>query len=357
MKQVIVVFAILAFFACGKKKETVIVETGDITEAVYASGKIKAQNQYIAYLPVNGIVKQLFVQEGDSIKKGMPILCLANESQKIGVNNAQSNANYAALKANQDKLEDAKALVEFTQNKLKLDSLNYVRQQALWNKQIGSQLDLEQKLVAYKNAISAYISANSKWKDLNRQLSLNAALSAGNLKMSNQQVKDFTLFSETDGRVFELYKKVGELASAQTPLAVVGAAHSFILELQVDEYDVTKITLGQQVLVKLDSYKGKVFEARISKIIPIMNERTKSFTVEALFTQAPPVLYPNLSFEANIVIQTKRNALLIPRNYLFNDSVVTKANGEQAPVKTGLMDYQKVEILSGIEANETLQKP
>jgi HlyD family secretion protein len=88
-----------------------------------------------------------------------------------------------------------------------------------------------------------------------------------------------------------------------------------------------------------------------------MNERTKSFTVEALFTKAPSVLYPNLSFEANIVIQTKSNVLLIPRNYLFNDSLVNKENGEQVVVQTGLMDYQKVEILNGISANETLLKP
>jgi HlyD family secretion protein len=256
MKHVIVVLGFIAIVGCGKKKETVTVETGNITEAVYASGKIKAKNQYTAYLPVNGIVNQLFVDEGDFIKKGMPILSLAHETQKIGINNAASNANYAQLKANQNKLEEAKALVEFTQNKLKLDSLNYLRQQALWSKQIGSQLDLEQKLVSYKNAISAYVSASSKLKDLKRQLDLNAQLTTGNLKMSNQQAKDFTLYSETDGRVFELYKKIGEMATAQSALAVIGSEKDFILELQVDEYDVTKIALGQQVMVKLDSYKG-----------------------------------------------------------------------------------------------------
>lgn len=357
MKQVIVVLAAIVVMSCGKKKETVAVETGNITEAVYASGKIKAQNQYTANLPVSGIVKQLYVQEGDLIKKGMPVLSLSHETQKIGVNNAQSNANYALVKANQDKLEEAKALVEFTQNKLKLDSLNYVRQQVLWSKQIGSQLDLEQKLVNYKNAQSAYMSAKSKLNDLNRLLALNAQLTSGNLKMSSQQAKDFTLYSETDGRVFELYKKTGELATAQSALAVIGSDKDFVLELQVDEYDVTKISLGQQVLVKLDSYKGKVFEAVVSKIIPIMNERTKSFTVEALFTKAPPVLYPNLSFEANIVIQTKEQVMLIPRSFLLNDSLVIQENGNKVPVQTGLMDYQMVEIIKGVSPNEILLKP
>jgi len=357
MKQVVVVLTLILSFACGKKKESIVVENGSITEAVYGSGKIKAIAQYTACLPVSGIIKKVYVQEGDLVKKGDAILSLDHEAQKVNLANARSNADYAMLKANAGKLEEAKALVDFTFNKFKLDSLNYLRQLNLYQNQIGSQLDLEQKQLNYKNAISAYISAHTRYLDLKRQLALNAKITEGGLEISKQQTQDFTLYSDVDGRVYEILKKAGELSQPQMPLAVIGSDHSFLLELQVDEYDVTKIALGQQVMVKLDSYKGKVFEAKVSKIIPIMNERTKSFAVEALFTNAPPVLYPNLSFEANIVIQTKQNVLLIPRNYLVNDSFVVKENGEKIAVNTGLMDYQKVEILKGVSANETLQKP
>lgn len=72
----------------------------------------------------------------------------------------------------------------------------------------------------------------------------------------------------------------------------------------------------------MDSYKGKVFEAKVTRIEPIMNEQTRSFTVEAQFISKPELLYPNLSAEANIVIQTRENALTIPRNYLIGDSLV-----------------------------------
>ncbi len=88
-----------------------------------------------------------------------------------------------------------------------------------------------------------------------------------------------------------------------------------------------------------------------------MNERTKTFMVEALFTKAPKILYPNLTVEANIVIQTKKNALTIPRNVLNNDNTVTKSNGDKVQVKTGLKDYNKVEILSGISASDELIIP
>ena len=54
---------------------------------------------------------------------------------------------------------------------------------------------------------------------------------------------------------------------------------------------------------------------------------------------------------------TKNNAMLIPRNYILNDSIVIKSNGEKVIVKTGLKDYRKIEILSGIGAEDELIMP
>jgi multidrug efflux pump subunit AcrA (membrane-fusion protein) len=137
----------------------------------------------------------------------------------------------------------------------------------------------------------------------------------------------------------------------------VGDASVFLLELQVDEYDISKIREGQSVLVSMDSYKGQVFKATVSKIYPTMNERSKSFSVEAVFLTQPPVLYPNLTAEANIVIQEKKRALTIPVNYLVNDSTVLISKNKTRVVKTGLKDYQKVEILNGLSAGDIIYKP
>jgi len=111
------------------------------------------------------------------------------------------------------------------------------------------------------------------------------------------------------------------------------------------------------VLVTLDSYRGEVFKAKIIKINPLMNERSKTFLVEAEFVQPPEILYPNITFEANIVLEKKEKALLIPRKYLLNDSMVVKSNGDKVVVKTGLKDYQKIEILSGIGPEDELIIP
>jgi multidrug efflux pump subunit AcrA (membrane-fusion protein) len=160
-----------------------------------------------------------------------------------------------------------------------------------------------------------------------------------------------------NGVVYSLNKTKGELVSPQTPVAVIGDATNFILELQVDEYDILMVKNGLKVLVKLDSYKDKVFEAKVSRINPLMDERSKTFLVEAEFVVLPERLYPNITFEASILILSKSKAMLIPREYLLNDSMVLKVNGDTVFVKTGLKDYQKIEILSGITEEDELIRP
>jgi HlyD family secretion protein len=147
------------------------------------------------------------------------------------------------------------------------------------------------------------------------------------------------------------------MISPQMPIAIIGDAEHFLLELQIDEYDIAKISIGQRIWVTMDSYKNHLYEAKVTKINPYMNERTKSFLIEAEFITQPPTLYPNLTVEANIVIDSKENALLIPRSYLIDDSFVLVTDNRKIPVTVGLKDYQQVEIVKGLAANDIIFKP
>ena len=79
--------------------------------------------------------------------------------------------------------------------------------------------------------------------------------------------------------------------------------------------------------------------------------------MEATFINPPKTLYPFVTFEANIILQTKQKALLIPRNLLLNDSTVIDKDNKKIAVKTGLKDYQMVEILAGLTVNDELINP
>jgi HlyD family secretion protein len=357
MTKTLLFILVLFFAACGEKSELIKPSISDITESVYASGNIKSKDQYLVYTTVSGIIKNVSVSEGDTVSLGSTIITIDSKTQELAKENAELNAQYQSFFANKDKLNDAQLQIRLAKSKMQNDSALYFRQKALWQQLIGTKVEFELKELSYQNSKTAYASAQLKYDELNRQLQFNSNQSKKNAMISNSQVSDFTVRSEIKGRVYSLLKSKGELVSLQTPIAMIGSRDQFILEMQVDEYDIFKVEVGKKVLVNLDSYKGKVFEAQISKIYPIMNERSKTFLVEAEFIDVPEVLYPNITFEANIIIRTKKNALLIPRNCLVNDSAVIRSNGDTAKVKTGLKDYKKVEILSGISPNEALRMP
>lgn len=348
---------LVGLWGCNRHKETVKVQAGAVTESVYASGSIKSKDQYQVFAQANGIIDQVFVKEGDSVKKGQALLFIANDIQRLSKENAELAARFADLNANQGKITDARAMADLAKVKMTSDSLMYARQNVLWSQNIGTKVELEQRELAFKNSKTSYQSALLKLEDLKRQLEFSSSQARKNLSISDKSENDYTVRSEIDGVVYTLYKVKGEMVSLQTPLAIVGDAHVFVLEMQVDEYDIVKIRTGQTVLVTMDSYKGQVFEARVSKIFPLMNERSKTFLVEAEFTKGPAVLYPNISFEANIVTNRKENTLLIPRTYLLNDTTVLNKKGDKLTIKTGLKDYQMVEVLQGLQKDDELIKP
>ncbi|NEM97675.1 efflux RND transporter periplasmic adaptor subunit [Pontibacter burrus] len=343
--------------ACGSKQEKIQPTVENISESVYASGVIKSLNQHQVFPTVSGTIQQLLVTEGDMVKKGSPLLRLENEAAQLNTESARIAADYARVSSNQDKLNELRENIDLARSRKHNDSLLLVRQRNLWQNKIGTRVELEQRELAYKNSETAYRSAILRYNDLRKQLDLNARQAEKNLEISQTMTADYTVRSETDGKVYSVLKEVGELVGPQTPVAIVGDANSFIVELQVDEYDIVRVKPGQRVLLNMDSYRGQVFEAEVSKINPAMNERTRSFTVEARFTKSPPELFPNLTTEANIVIQTKQNALTIPRDYLVDQNYVLTENDERKKVKTGLMDYSKVEILGGLTKDDVIVKP
>jgi HlyD family secretion protein len=351
------VLVLLLLAACRAKQEKTQPTVEDISESVYASGMVKSKNQYQVYPMVNGIIQQILVTEGDVVQKGTPILKVQNEAARLTADNARLAAEYARVSANAEKLNELQAAIAFARSKMQNDSILLMRQRNLWEKQIGTRFELEQRELTYQNAVTNYTSAIHRYNDLKKQLDFAARQSQKNLQISQTMADDYTVRSEAEGKVYSILRERGEMVSPQSPVAVIGDAEEFIMELQVDEYDISRIKPAQRVFVSLDSYRGQVFEATVSKINPAMNERTRSFTIEATFVTSPPALYPNLTTEANIIIQAKKNALTIPREYLVEGSYVLTEDNERVKVQTGLKDYRKVEIIDGLSSNSTIVKP
>ncbi len=348
---------VLVFTSCKGKVESIKPSVQSITESVYASGFVESEDQYQVFPAVNGIIDKVYVTEGDLVSSNTLLFSIYNETSHLNKENAELAAQYSDLNSNLSKLNDLKLTIDLARNRMKNDSLMYVRQKTLFDKDVISSSQLEQSELTYQNSQTNYQSALYKFSDLKKQLNLNDKQSKNNVSISEKIENDYTVKSDLKGKVYSILKKKGEMVNIQTPIAIIGDAKTFKIELQVDEYDIIKVKNGQKIIIALDSYKGQTFEAVVSKIDPIMNDRSKTFTVEALFTRQPPVLYPNLSLEANIVIRKKENALIIPRRFCLNDQYVFLKNGDKIKVTTGLKDYQNIEITAGISKKDILILP
>lgn len=342
--------------SCNSRKEVITPEVKSITESVYSTGIIKSKKQYEVFGRMNGVIEKVFVTEGTYVKKGDPIFQLDSKNLRVATENARLASAASDYKTNSNKLLDAKNGIELAEKKLINDSLQFERQKNLWSKKIGSKIQFEQKELIYEKSKTEFARAKTNFEDLNRQLKLASEQSKNNLEIAQLKEDDFIIRSEVNGVVYKINKEEGELINGQEPSAIIGT-EEFIIELNIDEIDITKVKKGQQVIIRMDSYQSQVFEANIITMDPMMNIRTRSFKAEAMFTEKPEELFPNLTVEANIVINIKKDVLTIPRNYLMNDTSVLLKGGKIQKVEPGIMDYDLVEIKSGIDKNTNIELP
>lgn len=350
---------IFLLFSCSKKAEGIKPKLGNVTESVYASGVIKADNQYTVFSTVNGILQKIKVIAGQSISQGQLLFDLESEKAALNTENArlayqlsQESSRYV-----KDKIAEMELKVQAAKDRMVLDESKFNRNKKIRALEGISEIDFEGIELAYKSSKLNYESSKKQLAQLRAQLENDQKRSNINLKLNQKLQSDYSVKSAFSGQLFDVLVKEGSLVTTQTPLAIIGKANAFVLELEVDENDMVRVALGQKVLVTMDSYKDEVFDAIVDKIYPIMDERSRTFKIEAHFVKLPKKLYPNLTAEANIVIRTKENAITIPKTYLIDNEYVLVSKKERRKVKIGLADYQKVEILEGLKEGETIYQP
>ncbi|WP_158976666.1 efflux RND transporter periplasmic adaptor subunit [Cellulophaga sp. L1A9] len=357
MKIVSLVF-ILFLVSCGSKQEKTLPVVKKLTESVYASVTIEPDSLYEAHAVVNGILERNLIEEGALVSKDTPLMHITNSSSELTAENALlslqlSTSNYQGNSTVLKELNDDIKTAELT---LRNDSINFKRQENLWNQNIGSKIEYDTKKLTYQRSVNQLKVLLNKFNRTKKELQTQAKLAQNTYTTSKINTDDYTITSKINGKVYALYKNAGENVTTMEPLASVGSATDFIIELLVDEVDIVKIEKGQKALISLDAYSSTVFEALVSKIYPQKDSRTQTFKVEALFINMPAKLYPGLSGEGNIVISEKNDALIIPKEYVVNGNSVLTEDG-LVPVVIGLQNLNEVEVIKGITAATEIIKP
>lgn len=349
---------ILFLVSCSGGDERIVPVEKSITEAVYSSVTVQPESLYQAFAVVNGILERNLVEEGALVKKGDTILQITNTTSQLNTENARASLELARKLYGKDGaiLSSIEEEIAAARLKKQHDSLNFLRQHNLWSQGIGSKAQYEAMKLAYELSTSSLDVLSNKYERTKSELQTQLKQAENNYQLSLVNTTEYSVTSKINGKVYALHRDPGEIITSAQALASVGKAEDFVIEMRVDEVDIVRLERGQKVLVTLDAYQERVFEAEVSKIFPEKDERNQTFLVEALFKNPPKVLYPGLSGEANIITATKSRALVIPRSYLVEGNFVRTSDG-LVPVVPGLQSIDSVEIQEGIGPKTEIYKP
>ena len=358
MKQSLTALLLLcALAACKDKQEEIHPQYKELTSAVYASGSLVPEQEYRVVSSVDGYLVQSAVKEGDSVHKGQMLFAISSEVREVQQRGAAAVVQRTAPTASENSplITDLKSKMAVARIKMQQDSLQYLRYKSLYDQQAISKSSYEKYYLQYESSIKDYNSLREQLDQQRLNSKLQMQQAQNQLSLAAAQANVGNLKSFVNGRIYEVYKKEGDLITPNQPVALIGAG-KMIAKLLVDEDDLDKVFNGQKVLISMDAYPGKVFKAHISKIYPLLNKVEQSFRVDAELDDEVALGMYGLNIEANIVIAEKRKVMVIPRGVLLKgDSILVKKGDDVVKVKVnkGLEDEQWVEV-KGLDEQTTI---
>lgn len=346
--------------SCGSGSETVYPQKKDITQAVYASGKIFPKDDYKVSARLPGYVQEILVKVGDTVKAGQPLIRIRSDISDINVQAAKNQYALASKNASESGpiLSAIMQEVSAAESKYLLDSTNYTRYENLLKTNSASQLQVDQARTLFETSRATWTKAKlnySSTRDRLRTESTNAQLQ---LEAQTTNQGDYTINSVVSGKVYDIVPKVGDLVNSAMPLIEIGSATEFQVELSIDETDISLVVVGQEVLYEIDAYKDRPLTGTVVEIYPRISPGNKTAKIIASVSLEPDmIVYSGMSIESNIIIAEKKGVLVVPREYVkAGNTVKVKGKDDPVAVTIGASDLEYMEITSGLAETDELEK-
>ena len=325
--------------------ETVSVETGTIVEKALAVGTIEPETEIEIKSIIPGVVDIIFVEEGQYVKKGDPLIEVRPDPTPIELAEAQRSLERTLLEKRN------------LENELR-------RAEQLKDRNLVSDRDYEQ--------IKEQVDDAKIREQISRErLEL---LESGRITIGDKTIES-VIRAPVDGYILEQLVEVGDpivpLTSYQagTPMMSIAQMENLLFKGTVDEIDVGKIAIGLPVDIKIGALPGVVVKGEVSKISLKARQEDNAtvFPVEIVITdRGSTTLRAGYSSNADIIIKRSVDVPVIPERLVhFGDDGKTTVHipgaqpGERIPVdvELGLSDAITVEVLSGLEVGDNVLEP
>ncbi|TDQ19177.1 HlyD family secretion protein [Algoriphagus boseongensis] len=386
---VIIIFAVIGRSAgwIGGVKETEVefatVKRTSIVEKVSASGEIQPEVEVKLSPDVAGEIIELNVVEGDSVAEGKLLVKIRPDNFVSALERSRANLNQQMANLAQAKAALQRSEAQYTQVKL-----NFDRQQKLFKEKAISEADFETARANYISAEKDLEAAKqnvvaSEFIVKSSQASVNEA--SENLRLTNVN-------SPVSGIVSSLLVEKGERVvgtqqMAGTEMMTIADLSRMEVRVDVNENDIVRLSLGDTTIIDVDAYStaGKKFKGIVTSIANTANTKASADAVtefkvkirilnssyEDLVKAGNKYPFrPGMTASVEILTTSKSNALSVPLSSVTTreDKLDTLAGGttkskelvfvsengtaKLREVKTGISDYENIEILEGLKEGE-----
>jgi HlyD family secretion protein len=350
------------------------VTRGDVARSVIATGKIQPITKVEVKSKASGIVEKLFVDINNHVHKGQPLAELDQqeilaqvEAQKAARASAEANVGTFEANIEQDKVNaaapDLPMYKQTLDRNLQMAKEGVVSQQALDN----ANKDYLAALNKRDGAQAQIHVDNAKLKQAHAQVMQSQA----SLKQLQEQLSYTTIVAPMDGVILSRDVEMGDavssilvLGSTATLVMTEGDTTQVYVQGKVDEADIAHVYMNQPARIKVESFRDRTFNGRVTKIAPLGVEKDNVTTFEVRVSIDNPggELKANMTANAEILLDEHKGVLNIPENAVMYDNqknasveVPDKSQKEgkrKVSVKVGLSDGSKTEILSGLKEGD-----
>lgn len=353
-----------------------------LIETVTASGKINPQTEVKLSSEVSGEVIQLNVQEGDSVKKGQ-LLCVINPSIYEAI------VTQATASVNQFKANLASANASYIQAKAALENAkrNFERNEQLHNSKVISDMEFEASKLQYEQA-------QSNLATVNEQVNAGAFTvksAEAQLKQAQDNLLKTKIYAPISGTVSLVNVKLGErvVGTAQmagTEIIRIADLDNMQAEVDVNENDVLRISLGDTAEIEVDAYIKKKFKGIVSQISysatntinqVVSTSQATNFTVEIKLVKESYAdliipekgkkypFRPGMSATVDIKTESRDDVLTVPiqsvttreqKDIADKDEDFAKTEKGKKTAKTGADKSELKEIVFVVENGKAVAK-
>jgi HlyD family secretion protein len=347
---------------------------GDVARSVVATGKIQPITKVEAKSKASGIVEKLYVDINNRVTKGQQLAQLDQqeivaqvEAQKAQL--ASAEANVAAFEANIEQDKVNAAAPDLPMYKATLDRNQEMRKEGLVSQQAFDDTNKDY-LAALTRRDSAKAQVGVDTAKL-KQARAQVLQSQASLQQLEEQLSYTTIVAPMDGVILSRDVEIGDavssilvLGSTATLVMTEGDINQVYVDGKVDEADIAHVYMGQPARIKVESFRDRTFDGKVTKIAPLGVEKDNVTTFEVRVSIDNPggELKANMTANAEILLDEHKGVLTVPENAVSYDNQKNasvqvpddkqKDGFRKVPVKVGLSNGSVTEIVSGLKEGD-----